>query len=1163
MSKYCKNCGSPLKAEVKFCGSCGTAVPAPNRQGTAQAAPTAQNSAQALAAEKAKRSDDRNTGRLKKLLIPGMAFLTIVIALVIAVPRLFDLSQNSAGIESFTDIESVTGQPYAGKAVTVSGEGFGYYDPENSRVTIDGKDTPIISWGENEVSVIVPAGITAGKKEVLLSNPPEFDKKSIKTEFMEHKKTELASVTLSPSEDNRIERDGFTLIVPAGSVAEEKKIIIYKYDTPAIDGSPYYTVTDEYEITGPDGGHVFFDHPVLFGLDVKDEEEALQTSFQIFDEFEGLWVKAETVYVEEEGKLYLATNHFSGFRKFVSVMYQGSKKMVGEAVDAGKKGIDYIYKSGKDAKNAVVKLGEEAWVAIKDATVEDFVGVSDADGNFIVYYRVADAKTDPSIPDLAREMAAAFSTAYDEYRDLFGEDNVPPTRKVVMPWTGPATVANDPIKVYIDPRYNKTGAVAKSATTGNIIMPSQFSHGDTASTCAHELFHAVQYHQLGLKQLYMANGLKDIDGSLTGGDPEVYRIFSDNKWFLEATAEYAGRFIGTDEGVGKPMHQSIDASRPYYALNGSHDYGVSSFLDYIITSRQTDESAQTRTEGFRELWNTVTGNYGLTTDINAALDGFVRSKLSSPVQSLYEDFWRDAFTRSYMPDAKEIAGGLKDILNLSKAVNAASIMRIMENGAGVFRYNLTPASVPEDETALTRSFWLKASPANMIGDVYRLGGLEATDRIPGEPPYEGAVNFGDASVKDVLVSYSAGDSIGLVCVFKSFPAKNAELQVTISTTSLKWDNQKDIEKKVSNTTLKNSDKLAFTPTLPEQKPGDSPFTAVVTLNNNEDYKTELDRVENGKSFEVSAPVKELPPDKVSVNIKIFKDGKLVHEYQSGDLAAEAMVYIKGSGTLEVELTKDELPYSHSFTAEAWPEGEYSFRWVLDGKNATKEETAKNESSVTADYDEFKTYKPYVMLYDLKGNQLAKAEVSLTLKEKEEKPKPSSEPTASTPPADPVTLDPDSDIVPVASSGNFVCSTWINTSMDSFAVGGGTLTGANWGYSRGYRGYNLSGTCKAGETVSLSISGTMGEMGYQMEHKGNDLIMTLKVFDTSGKEITQFTQKVEMLKSGSASLGDTVSIVVPDNASRVEMLGSFSCNWVTPHSGASEMVAVSAKLNVAK
>jgi hypothetical protein len=97
---------------------------------------------------------------------------------------------------------------------------------------------------------------------------------------MEHKKTELASVTLSPSEDNRIERDGFTLIVPAGSVAEEKKIIIYKYDAPAIDDSPYYVVTDEYEITGPNGDHIFFDHPVLFGLDVKARRRRCKLPFQ-------------------------------------------------------------------------------------------------------------------------------------------------------------------------------------------------------------------------------------------------------------------------------------------------------------------------------------------------------------------------------------------------------------------------------------------------------------------------------------------------------------------------------------------------------------------------------------------------------------------------------------------------------------------------------------------------------------------------------------------------------------------------------------------------------------------------------------------------------------------------------------------------------------------
>ena len=979
MSKYCKNCGSPLKAGAKFCASCGAAVDAPHRQETVRAAPSAQNNAQTPDAENTKRSDDRNTGRLKKLLIPEIAFLIIAVALVIAVPRLFDSSQNSAGIES------VTGQPYAGRAATINGEGFGYYDPENCRVTIDGKDTPIISWGENEVVVIVPAGVTAGKKEVLLSNPPAFDKKSIETEFMEHKKIELASVTLSPSEDNRIERDGFTLIVPAGSVAEEKKIIIYKYDAPAIDDSPYYMVTDEYEITGSDGEHVFFDHPVLFGLDVKDEEEALQTSFQIFDEFAGLWAKAETVYVEKEGKLYLATNHFSGFRRFVSVMYQGSKKMVGEAVEAGKKGVDYIYKSGKAAKDTVVKLGEEAWVAIKDATVEDFVGVSDADNNFIIYYRVADAKNDASIPDKAREMAAAFSTAYNEYKALFGEANVPPTtRRIYLAEAKDITIP-DPIRVYIDPRY--TGALAKTATTGNIIMPAEYHEGDLASTCAHELFHVVQYHQLGLKQLYMGTtGLKDlVDNRYTGNSTEVYRFFANNMWFFEATAEYAGRFIGTNEGIGAPIHRSIDASKPYYAYNGYHEYGVSSFLDYILSTRQP--GADTRGEAFKEMWNTVTGNYSMASSINVSFDGYVWDKLNESADAAYLNFWREAFTRSYMPEVDNIAGGLIDVMTLN-ALKISSSMPINEKGTGIFRYNLQPKFMREDKTALTRSFWFEASPASMAGDVYRLGGLEMHDRVGSvdREPFEGSVNMSDKGLQDVLVPYTAGDSFGLIALFYNSVLGDANAKVTLASTSVTWDNQKDIEKKVGNATLKGSDKLKFTPTLPEQKPGDPPFTAVVTLNNNEDYKTELDRVENGKSFEVTAPMKEIPPDKVSVNIKIFKERKLVHEYQSGELAAEAMVYIKGSGTLVVELTKDELPYTHQFTAEAWPEGEYSFRWAF-ANGATKDETAKNESSVAADYNEFKKYEPYVTLYDLKGNKLATAKVSLTLKEKEAPPPP--------------------------------------------------------------------------------------------------------------------------------------------------------------------------------
>lgn len=153
------------------------------------------------------------------------------------------------------------------------------------------------------------------------------------------------------------------------------------------------------------------------------------------------------------------------------------------------------------------------------------------------------------------------------------------------------------------------------------------------------------------------------------------------------------------------------------------------------------------------------------------------------------------------------------------------------------------------------------------------------------------------------------------------------------------------------------------------------------------------------------------------------------------------------------------------------------------------------------------------------------------------------------------LDKDADPVPVVSSGSFTCDTWIHTSMDSFSVSGGELTGADWSFSQGYVGYNLTGTFIPGETLSLSITGTMGEMGYQQEHKGNDLFMHIKCYDSSGRELKELTENVQIDDSASGTLSDSVLLAIPDNAEEVELYGSFTCSWRTPYSAASEMVAV--------
>lgn len=1139
---------------------------------------------------------------MKKLIIPGIAFLTILIALAIIVPRLFDTGQEkqkqtTAKIESekgnknaeglpdaarpieagrAAGIKNVEGQFCGGRAVSISGDDFGEYSRQNSKVIIDGREAAIITWEKTCVKIIVPQNITAGSKQIVLTNPPYFNSKSIVKEFTEHAKTQVAKEILSPSSEKVIETKGFTLYVPVGAVSEEQEITVYKYNKPAPDDSPYYSVAEEFEVVGKDGRHIVFKKPVAFGLNVSGEEEAMQSSIQIFDEYMGEWVDSEVIYNRAENKLYLVTGHFSGFRRFASEMYKGSKRLAGET----KKDIEYIYNAGK---KLTVKLVEEVYVLIKDAVEEKFIGASDANGNFIVYYRESDAAKDPSIPEQAKLMAAAFSTAYDEYKKLFGAENVPPTVKYVSTdkdkgffkkyldyrsegsrpssqlFTTGLTIVPDPIKVYIDPRYNGSGAKA-GILTKNIIMPSEYSGDSLATTCAHELFHAVQYHQLGIKQIYMANGLKDfIDNSYTGGDSEVYRFFSDNKWFLEAAAEYAGRFVGTSLGVGSDLHKSIDASRAYYALNGFQEYGVSSFLDYIITARQKDEGS--RSQGFKELWDNVVRNYGVASDVNTCLDKYVQEKLGKSTQNLYEEFWKDAFTRSFMPQADFISGGVVNINRMARG-KITSTLQVGENGVAIFRYNFTPASMFKDDTAFTRSFWLEASPVTARGEVYRLPGIRMEDRLAGDPPLAGKVNISHGNVKDMLVPYTKGDTFGLVGVFKSNPAKKSDMQVTLSSTSVQWDNQEDIEKKVGNATITAADKLKFSMVLPGQKEGDAPFNAVVTLNNSEDYKTEIDKVENGKPIEVNPPMKELPPEKISANIKIFKGGNLVHEYQSGEVIADAKVYINGPSNIVVELTKEELPYKHNFTATAWPEGEYRFNWIFNN-GIVQDVIGKGKSNVSESYYEFKQYKPSVTLYDLKDNRLASYEVILTLKEKV---KPAEEKKPGAPAQDPgnkVELDPDSKVVPIASSGSFVCRTWINTSMDSFVVGGGTLTGANWSYSRGYRGYNLTGTAKAGETVSLNIAATMGEMGYSMKHNGNNLIMHLKVYDTSGKEIKEATKKIEVLKSGSKSLSDAVSIAIPAGASKVEMFGSFSCNWVTPNAAASETVSVKVNFKVIK
>lgn len=991
MSYQCKNCGAKINPGAKFCNQCGMQThtkrePAP------------------LSSHAYRQVSEKKNAKGLIILISSIGLVLIVVAIMLFRLILPGIKPQN----SFVQIKEVTGQPYGNRAIRIHGTGFGFYDAENSRVMIDGKEAGILEWEEDEIFIVVPPGVSGGKKEIKIENPPLFKNTVTQQEFLEHKKVELARAVILPETEMDLEGEGFHFFAPAGSVTKKTEIIISKYDEPSKDDSPYWTVSGEYSITDRKGHHIFFEKQVFFGVDVADAEEAANASFQIFDELSGSWVAAETWFSETNARVYIATTHFSDIRSFFSDMRQGFGRLTDDAARNVSRKITYVTDKLGTAKDWTVELIQDVWVDVKDTANKDnktyFDSVSDSENRFIIFWRKTDYQKDPSIREKAHLMLAAFVHAYEEYAAIFGVENMPSVTKTKLLsgfFNDPVQVPN-PIRVYIDPRYNKSGAVAKSATTGNIIMPSDYQDDDLVSTAAHELFHAVQYKMLGLKQLYMATTTyKDLtDNWLTGNNTQLYRFYANNVWFFDATAEYAARFIATNVGfeaedpTKTPMiHPRIEANRPYYANNGVHEYGVSSFLDYILTYKNSPDFAKEfRWLAFKEMWDTVTGNYSMASSINVPFERYVYDTIKENADGAYLNFWKDMYTLRDMPDANIIANGKADVLSRFKKSKQNHEMQIMGEAVGIFRYLINPhtASTIQDETSLNSSFWFEVSPDFMHGDVYILSGLSEFDRVE-ERPLAHPINYANSSLMDALIPYKTGDTCGLVAILNNTTFEDTTAKITLASTELKWDNQEEIEKKVSNTTLRRNDKLKFTPILPKLKAGDPPFTAVVLLNDNYDYLTKIENVKSGKSFEVASPMQDIPPQEVTVNIKIFLGDKLVHEYQSVQGETKATVRISGPEVVRYVLEPDNLKANHSFLAEASPKAGYDFIWVYGDGAPSQKDSGGSSSNVSHEFSGPGDYTTTVTLYNEKGEPVATDTVRIILEMRQDLPPQPTEP----------------------------------------------------------------------------------------------------------------------------------------------------------------------------
>jgi hypothetical protein len=177
--------------------------------------------------------------------------------------------------------------------------------------------------------------------------------------------------------------------------------------------------------------------------------------------------------------------------------------------------------------------------------------------------------------------------------------------------------------------------------------------------------------------------------------------------------------------------------------------------------------------------------------------------------------------------------------------------------------------------------------------------------------------------------------------------------------------------------------------------------------------------------------------------------------------------------------------------------------------------------------------------------------------------PTPAPTQEDSSAAPVKLDLDAKPTQVARAGSFIVKTWGGTTMDSFRIGGGELTAASFSRSQGMIIYNVSGTVKPGQNVSLAIAGSQWDMRKSMVGlKHNRATASIRYLDKSGKPIAE-TIEHDSGESKAPSLSGSVSGSVPADAAKVIMEGHFVCTWASAHTTASEMAGVKVTLTVKK
>ncbi len=575
----------------------------------------------------------------------------------------------------------------------------------------------ITSWGKREISVKVPEG--SGEIEIFVEKDGKKSKGSTFT-FLEEEYEVLGNIDTTQS-GAVLEVDGATVTVPMGIVSAGEELKISEViNAPTHDEELYF---DSRVYSVEIGDYSSFDDLLMLEFEIeKGMEDSQYITAAYWDDNVDEWIQASSYYDSEKGKVRVYTDHLTNWRLLA---------------------LKKVY-SVYEADHFLIAYNKRDKTDIPDQ-----------------------AKTG-TMADMAKRIGTALDDSYLKYSSAIGESNSPSysltkiddiaTTLNPLSWlSGNKLIIDTRLIVRVSSSYNKYGA-EYSWTTEQLIIPTKYNDDrDLKTTVAHELFHAFQNHRLTVLQMGSA------------------------RWLMEATAEYASYYVGTNYGI-ENLHTYTNMNKYLEFFENreeGHEYGMSAYIDYLMSQGAS----------FRTMWNAlVTGR----SDVEEAFDSYVRTATGKSNHANYRIFWQKVLTDSGMPEFNITNIGVR-VKSVRKGKTLKTILDIKRDWTMAALLTQPKAFNSDGSRTLIIEADGKMSPSARI-EVFLVDGFNkktfSHDRVPG-----GTSSLGIIAGSPSYIAVEFAEGMEQVMYITAFSGEKEKINIKVSdiTLKLKPDKLEDVK----------------------------------------------------------------------------------------------------------------------------------------------------------------------------------------------------------------------------------------------------------------------------------------------------------------------------------------------------------------------------------